>query len=89
MNSKAVYFKFGVSTHVALRMLLALSQAVNCIFWLQLVNCINIAGHLTLLNGPTVHPAVHSLYLAKANVLFEPAIFKFIFYVRNNGVIFK
>ena len=52
-----------MSAHIALRMLLALSQPVNCTFWPRRmldfshpVNCINIdRGHATLLSDPTVH----------------------------------
>ena len=58
--------------HFALRMLLAFSQPVNCIFWpietlnwlLAAVNCMNIGGHVTLLSDATVD-SLYNVFLLK------------------------
>ena len=57
-----------MSERIALRMLLALSQPVNCIFWpIKTLNWLTAAsklnkyrGHVALLSGPTVRLLIRS-----------------------------
>ena len=63
-------FEVCVSAHVALRMLLAFSQPVNCIFWpIKTLNWLVAASELhkhrrrvALLSGPTVN-SLYYVYL--------------------------
>ena len=72
---RATSFEVCVCTHVALRMLLALSQPVSCIFWpIRMMNRLVATNKLHKHKGiccTPEWPAVHLLYVRASELRFS------------------